>query len=355
MYLLENTEEAYTMRQNLCDMLRSHDESMHTLAFSLIKEGGVHEDFAIWLCMHTIKEFWEYKEDTPARKLLRRIWSYRQVNHILKILNHTYHWSDFCAHFTLLVKQYPRFSLTHYWENLMRAIYEWTEENETICLRHNICVEAVKKNINKNIYYNYGSPSYSILSLNNFYLDDLPDALEVVEAECLILENNPFRKIKRKTWKNNHVKFIAPPNPPYEFSDLTYKILGQCFPQILPKIMENIRKKTPVAIGLLKCIPAEKRDIAFYKKCAETYKTNKKYALAIKCYLFLQEKYPHSEEIFYFRIAECYALLKNEDKMLFYLKKQLEDKNFNLSNDFYQSSAFRAYHRKKAISMLFEE
>jgi hypothetical protein len=74
--------------------------------------------------------------------------------------------------------------------------------------------------------------------------------------------------------------------------------------------------------------------------------------MALKCYLYLEKNYPCLEEIFKFKVAECYALLKDKTNMLHWLTTHIAETPFDFIKDWDISTAFKSYKRDKDVNAL---
>jgi hypothetical protein len=101
--------------------------------------------------------------------------------------------------------------------------------------------------------------------------------------------------------------------------------------------------------SFLKCVPQPKRDLKFYKICANQYKKEYKVDVALRIYQAMDKKYPYPEEIWKYKIAGCYALLKDKPQMLKYLMLHKTESPYGMQDIFRQDQDFTMFWEDKEI------
>jgi tetratricopeptide (TPR) repeat protein len=340
MYLLDETDETQAMRQDILQMLGAGEEENVNLALQLIDSGGVHREFigvmfALYLCAwdEGILERMKY-----LKKLLKRVVPLHHLDSFRRYIRKRYYLSQVLDSIIENLGKGKLAYIKPYWAEMVAYIYDWKGYLASYCLNNNF-VQA-EKIINNAIAGN-------TLYLSYYELEDLPDALAQVKVDYLYLMNNPLSKVRRKKWQNDYVQefFFDDEN----LSSATLKFIGQCFPKAMKKKFQKLEN---LLVGLLKCMPKERRGMKFYKICAQAYKREQQPKVAIKIYQKLAVLYPYPEEIWNFRIAECYACLQDEVNMLKYLAYYIEETSYDVEKDIDLSKDFETYYEHPEVLKL---
>lgn len=342
-YLLEDSPEARDMRQHIYNLLVSPDESNAQLAFQLIEGGGVHPDFIAPLAMQGIMAWWSYGKkgkENPAFVLLRQVLPQKQITYLRTSVRRFYYWNDYLY---ALAKS----GKVAFWKELAVCAYYASagQDGNVVCLKYNLVdSREILQRIADNSYGGY-------IYLHGYDLDDLPDGLAHITAKHISFDGSLLAHIRRKKWTNTHVEEVS---FDAHISSLACRIIATCFPTFAKKIHTNKHEAHRLAIGFMKCVPAEQRDMAFYKKCASLYKQEKNYKMALKIYEYLHKTYPYPEELFMLKIAGCYALMRKKAEMLAYLTRHLEENPFYvvLEKDFWGNPDFERYWKNKEVGKL---
>jgi len=341
MYLLEDSPEAQDMRQNVYNLLISDDEDNTVLAMQLIDGGGVHKDFLAPLAMHTIRYWWGYNSGLKKNPLqyLKQILDNKQIAYLRRRVHHGHFWNSYLPH---IVKS----DKISFWKELAVCAFYYSSRTDAsiLCCQYNLVPS--EKIFSEQIQQGY-------LGLWGYKLEDLPDGFAKLDITHLNLSDCSLAHIKRKKWTNISVTTVQ------YTANLSYfacHVIGKCFPTFFKKLYNNKNETYRLNTGFMKCMPQAERDLKFYKRCAELYKKEGNYLMAIKFYTYLNKKYPYSEEIFIFKIAGCYALLKNKEKMLEYLRLHLQENSFEevAKQDFLQSPDFKGHWKNKEVARLWK-
>lgn len=345
MYLLEDSEEAQMLRQNVCNLLRSHEEGNLNLAYQIIKSGGFHEDFASLVSACAIEEVWNDREEKMFGKFLKHIFNKSELYRFKKLVAKHWSWDYFIDMVDMMTQRKTDFFLSAYTHSWALYAFEWYERCDRFCLRHGLISGA---DIFKALQYSTWEGN-TILSLEEFELDDLPDDFANLPIDCLYLLKNPMRHFKKKEWQNTTVKEVVFDDT---IPDFAKKSIAKCFPTFWKNILNKKLHKDRVCMAFLKCIPPKDRNIQFYKKCAAQYKAEKNYKMALKCYEYLEKTYPYPEESFKFKIAGCYALMKDKANMLKWLLLHKAETPFDFQKDWDFAHEFGTYKKNRSILKL---
>jgi hypothetical protein len=203
MYLLEDTPDAAAMRQNVCDMLYSHDESNALLACQLIEGGGFHGDFLGLVAAYVIEEYWQGAEEKPFHALLKKNISPSKMTALRKLYGMHYAWDNLVGYLeamTWIKQKKAGASWAKHWKEWALIAFRWQQYCSIICLKHAL-VSADE--LFQSLVYHYGGQHS--LYLNGYDLEDLPEIFATLEVTHINFTDNPFHKIKRKKWQNPHV------------------------------------------------------------------------------------------------------------------------------------------------------
>jgi hypothetical protein len=342
-YLLEDSPESKDMREHIYNLLISTEESNHLLAYQLIEGGGVHPDFTAPLAVQGLLAWWSYGKkgkENPAFILLRQVLPQKQITYLRTSVRRFYYWNGYLDRLATNGK-------ISFWKELAMCVYYVSDGEEAVgvCLRYGL-VES-KKILERLIETSYNGYLY----LGAYELQALPDGLATAVTKYIDLRNCPLTQIRRKTWTNPHVEYVDFDNT---LSRLACRILAMCFPTFAKLVRTNKREADRLTTSFMKCIPAEQRDLAFYKKCAFLYKKEENYRMALKIYLYLYKTYPYPEELFMLKIAGCYALMRKMDEMLAYLTRHLAENPFYvvLEKDFWSNPEFKRYWKNREVGKL---
>jgi hypothetical protein len=340
-YLLEDSPEAKDMREHIHNLLVSHDEYNEELAFQLLKGGGIHPDFTALLTMHTVDAWWAGKKirNNAAFQLLKRLLPTEQITY----LRTTYDGYKYVGWDSYLENTDTKASIP-FWKELAVCVFYYIagKDVNNICFKHNLVPS--EKIFEREIYNDS-------IGFYGYDLVDLPDGLAHLKVKYLNFENINFTHIRRKKWTNDYVRNVQFDK---NASPLVCRILAQCFPTFSHRVRTKKSEAYRLTTSFMKCVPTEQRDIVFYKKCAVLYKKEGNYAMALKIYLYLHKTYPHPEEIFMFKIAGCYALMRKKAEMLAYLTRHLAENLFYvvLEKDFWGNPEFEYYWKDKEVGKL---
>jgi hypothetical protein len=206
MYLQEKTPETQAMRQHMCNLLLSEEETNLELAYQLIESGGMHPDFIAPLVILFVEEIWRNNtlQDNRLLTFSKAIFTNEDIEQLTESANFFVWWGIFSKRLAEN-KTGNLLFLKPYWKEVVSLAFMRSGNGGGTCYRYKILpVTTILTKMTQDWQW------YSSLDLWDFELKNL--FVELANLPSYVTEINltlcKLEKLSPSTWQNPHIEKI---------------------------------------------------------------------------------------------------------------------------------------------------